>query len=82
MGNCDWSAVLIDLLKDRIGQAVLRVKSLQIAPDVGIVVGIDDGDGLARAVALMLLKPYAWRISAGVYGADNVEPSPVPADWP
>jgi hypothetical protein len=45
----------------------------QIRCDIGVVIGIDDGDRLPAAVAgdcacekLMLSNPYAWRTWAGV----------------
>ena len=57
---------LTDHAEVRVGEAKLRVERFQVAADVGIVVGIDNYDGLAAPlpctvepllVKLILLKP-------------------------
>ena len=46
------AAVFIDFAEaGRVGDLKESVETLQVAGDVGVVVGIDDGDGLAAAVA-------------------------------
>ncbi len=45
------AAGLVHLRENRVGQAKLFIELQQIGGNVGIVVGIDDGDGLAGAVA-------------------------------
>ena len=45
------AAGLIHLGQDGVGQAELQVELVQVVGDVRIVVGVDDGDGRAAAVA-------------------------------
>ncbi len=56
-GGIIGAAVLRDLGEGgRIGQAILCVEDLQVGEGIGIVVGIDDGDGLAAAIADNIAK--------------------------
>jgi hypothetical protein len=49
---------LIDLLEARRSiQVELRVEGGEVAGEVGVVVGIDDGDGLTGAVQRQLVEP-------------------------
>ena len=50
-GQVRGAARLAHLREYRIGQAERLIELVQVAGDVGIVVGIDDGDGRAAAVA-------------------------------